>query len=54
MLLRIKQLRFGVPPMDDVIFIAIMLACLALTFGLVQMCEALMPSDTGSQTGSKP
>jgi hypothetical protein len=40
--------------MDDIIFIAIMLACVAVTFGLVRMCAALMPSDSTSRTGSKP
>lgn len=40
--------------MDDLIFITIMLACLAVTFGLVRMCEALMPGDTRSQAGSQP
>ncbi len=40
--------------MNDLIFLAIMLACLGLTFGLVRMCAGLMPKETPSQTGSKP
>jgi hypothetical protein len=40
--------------MYDFIFLATLLAFLALTFGLVRMCAGLMPQDSTSQTGSKP
>lgn len=40
--------------MNDLVFLAILLACLALTFGLVGMCAGLMPPETSSQSGSKP
>jgi hypothetical protein len=40
--------------MYDLIFLAILLAFLALTLGLVRMCAALMPQDSTSRTGGKP
>jgi hypothetical protein len=40
--------------MNDLIFLAILLACLGLTLGLVRVCAALMPHDIESPTGSKP
>jgi hypothetical protein len=39
--------------MNDLTFLAILAGFLALTFGLVQMCVALMPREQ-SQSGSKP
>jgi len=39
--------------MNDLIFLAILLACLAVTFGFIRMCAGLMPKET-SQPGSKP
>ncbi len=39
--------------MDDLIYVAIVLSCLALTFGLVRMCAALMPREMPPQPGSK-
>ncbi len=40
--------------MNDMLYLAIMLVCIALTFGLVRVCSALMPAETPSKTGSKP
>lgn len=40
--------------MDDLIFLLILVACLALTFGLVKACSALMPHDSSPHTGSNP
>lgn len=40
--------------MNDLIFLTILLACMALTFGLVRMCSSLMPRESSSQIGSKP
>lgn len=38
--------------MNDFAFLATMLACLALTFGLMRMCATLMPEGTPSHSGS--
>jgi hypothetical protein len=40
--------------MNDLLFLAVLLACLALTFGLVRLCAGLMTHETSSQIGSKP
>jgi hypothetical protein len=40
--------------MNDLIFLTILLACLALTFGLVRVCSSLMPREPSSRAGSKP
>jgi hypothetical protein len=37
--------------MDDLTYLAILVGFVALTFGLVRMCSALMPRET---SGSKP
>ena len=37
--------------MDDLMFLAILVGFLALTLGLVRMCQALIPRET---SGSKP
>ena len=31
--------------MSDLIFVSILLACLAMTFGLLRVCSVLMPHD---------
>jgi hypothetical protein len=47
-----RQLRVCLEStMNDLLFLAILAGCLALTFGLVRMCAALMPHET---SGSKP
>jgi hypothetical protein len=38
--------------MSDLLYIAVFLACCAVTSGLVVLCERLMPRGTG--TGDKP
>jgi hypothetical protein len=40
--------------MNDFICLAGLAACLALTFGFIRMCAALMPPETTSKSGSKP
>lgn len=39
--------------MNDIFFVALMLVCLALTFGLVRVCSGLMPRETPPKAGSK-
>ncbi len=40
--------------MNDLMYIAIFLACCAATGGLAVMCDRLMPRETSRPTGSKP
>lgn len=40
--------------MNDLLFLTVLVACLALTFGLVRMCSDLMTREISSQIGGKP
>ncbi len=40
--------------MNDLLFLTILLASLALTFGLVRMCSGLMPREPSAKSGSTP
>lgn len=40
--------------MNDLLFLTILLACVALTFGFIRVCSSLMPREPSSKTGSKP
>jgi hypothetical protein len=35
--------------MNDLIFVSILLACLAVTFGLLRACSVLMPRDSHAE-----
>jgi hypothetical protein len=37
--------------MNDLIYLAILAGCLAVTLGLVRLCAALMPADQPQQGG---
>ena len=37
---------------DDLLYLAVLVGCLAATFGLVRLCSALMPEKT-QEAGSK-
>lgn len=40
--------------MNDLLSLTVLLACLALTLGLIRLCSVLMARETSSQIGGKP
>jgi hypothetical protein len=39
--------------MDDLLYLAVLVGCMAVTLGLVRLCAVLMPAKT-QEAGSKP